>query len=158
MELAPVTVATFLVALAGPIGISLGWWLGRRGEHARTLREERKGAYVAFVHAAIRFRNAPDDERRLIREERWAALSEIVLIAPPAIVQVASLQVAAGDRLLNSELSADDRAATYRTLWERNLTFTRLARQDLRVGALDPFEGLEPIVGERIDFDTSARS
>jgi hypothetical protein len=158
VELAPVTVATFLVALAGPVGITLGWWLGRRGEHARTLREERKAAYVAFVHAVIRFRNAPDDERRAIREERWAALSEIVIIAPPPIVQAASVHVATGDRLLNPDLSADDRARIYRALWDGNLAFTRLAREDLRVGAADPFKGLEPIVGERIDFDTSAGS
>jgi hypothetical protein len=158
VELTPVALTTFLVAVAGPLGITLGWWLGRRGERERQLREERKAAYVAYVHAAIRFRNAPDDERRAIREERWAALSEIVLIAPPPIVEAVTYHVATGERLLDPALSPDDRAATYRALWERNRTFTRLAREDLRVGAADPFERMEPIHGEHVDFDTSARS
>jgi hypothetical protein len=158
VEFAPVAIITVLVALAGPLGITLGWWLGRRGERERQLREERKGAYVAFVHAAIRFRNASDEERRAIRDDRWAALSEIVLIAPPPVVQAASRHVATGERLLDPALSPEERTGIYRALWENNRRFTRLARADLRVGAVDPFEGVEPILGERVDFDTSARS
>ena len=109
MELLPVAVTTVLVAIAGALGITLGWWLGRRGERERQQREERKSAYVAFVHAAIRYRNAPD-------------------------------------------LSADDRHAVYIDMWERNRAFTRLARSDLGVAAADPWEGIEAVVGETIDF------
>jgi hypothetical protein len=152
VELAPVAFTSLLVALAGPLGIGLGWWLGRRGERERQMREERKSAYVAFVRAAIRFRNAPDDERRQIREERWAALSEIVLVAPPDVVAAASYQVSTGDRLLSDGLGPDERQAVYANLWERNRTFTRLARTDLRVGAVDPFEGMASVVGEHVDF------
>ena len=152
VELVPVAMASVLVAIAGPLGITLGWWLGRRGERERQQREERKGAYVDFVRASIRFRNATDDERREIREERWAALSEIVLVAPPEVVQAASVHITTGDRLLEPGLSRDDRQAVLLDLWERNRAFTRLARQDLRVGAADPWEDLEPIVGERIAF------
>ncbi len=143
---------TLLVAIAGPVGITLGWWLGRRGERERQQREERKSAYVDFVHAAIRYRNATDDERREIREERWAALAEIVLVAPPKVVEAASYQVSTGDHLLEPGLTADDRRAVYLEIWERNRTFTRLARTDLKVGAADPWAGMEPVVGDRIDF------
>jgi hypothetical protein len=156
VEFAPVTVATFLVAVAGPLGVTLGWWLGRRGERERQLREERKAAYVEFVRAAIRFRNASDEERRTIREERWAALAEIVLVAPPAVVEAASHQVSSGDRLLNPPLSAEDRSSIYREMWDRNRAFTRLARVDLRVGAADPFEALEPILDDHVGFDAPA--
>jgi hypothetical protein len=92
MEFAPVAFASLLVAIAGPLGISLGWWLGRRGERERQGREEQKSAYVAFVRAAITFRNATDDERSEIRADRWAALAEIVLVAPPEVVEAASYQ------------------------------------------------------------------
>jgi hypothetical protein len=153
MELMPVAAASVLVAIAGPLGITLGWWLGRRGERERQFREERKGAYVEFVRAAIRFRNAESDEhRRAIREERWAALAQMVLVAPPPIVEAASYQVAVGDRLLEPGLTKEDRIATFEALWERNKIFTREARTDLRVGAADPFEAMEPVVGERVEF------
>lgn len=152
MEFVPVALTTLLVAVAGPLGITLGWWLGRRGERERQMREERKGAYVAFVHAAIRFRNASDEERGAIREERWAALSEIVLVAPPEIVEAVGYQISTGDRLLDPGLAPEDRRAIFLQMWERNRTFTRLARRDLRVGAVDPWAGMEPVVGERIDF------
>ena len=153
VEIAPVAFATLLVAIAGPIGITLGWWLGRRGERERELREERKAAYVQYVHAAIRFRNATDDVRTTIRDERWAAIAEIVLVAPPAVVEAASYHVVAGDRLLEPGLGAEARLAIYREIWERNRAFTRLARADLRVGEVDPFAGMQAIVGERIDFE-----
>jgi hypothetical protein len=152
MELAPVAALTVLVAVAGPIGIILGWWLGRRGERERLQREERKSAYVAFVHALIRYRNATDEERHRIREERWAALAEMVIVAPPTVVQAASYQVATGDRLLDPGLSPGERQAVYLEMWERNRAFTRLARTDLRVGDPDPWKGIAPVVGERIDF------
>jgi hypothetical protein len=122
------------------------------------MRDERKSAYVAYVHAAIRFRNASDEERREIREERWAALAEIVLVAPPPVVEAAAYHTSEGERLLDPELTPDRRAEVYEEIWERNRAFTRLARLDLRVGAADPFEGLEPVVGERVDFRPRAGS
>ena len=36
MEFAPVAFLTLLVAIAGPVGITLGWWLGKRSERERT--------------------------------------------------------------------------------------------------------------------------
>jgi hypothetical protein len=156
VELAPVAALTLLVAVAGPVGIVLGWWLGRRGERERVMREERRNAYVAYVRAAIRFRNASDAERIAIREERWAALAEIVLVAPPDVVRAASLHVASGDRLLEAGLSEQDRQAILIEIWERNKAFTQLARADLQVGEADPFEGMEPVVGEHIVFRPSA--
>ncbi len=152
--MAPVTLLTLLVAIAGPIGVSLGWWLGRRGERERQGREERRSAYVAFVHASIRYRNADgDEERRGLRDERWAALAEIVLVAPPAVVQAAALQVSTGDRLLGGTLKPEQRLATLHEMWQNNVAFTRLARSDLGVAAADPFEGVQPVVGERITFE-----
>ena len=140
-----------LAAIAGPTGVSLGWWLGRRGERERQGREERKSAYVAFVRASIRFRNAADDERREIQGERWAALAEVVLVAPPSVVQAAAYMVSTGDRLL-AEPSDDQRLATLRQMWENNIQFTRLARTDLGVGAANPFEGMATGVDERVRF------
>jgi hypothetical protein len=37
-------------------------------------------------------------------------------------------------------------------MWDNNLRFTRLARADLGVGAVDPFEGFQPAVGEAVTF------
>ena len=139
-----------LAATAGPVGVSLGWWLGRRGERERQGREERKSAYVAFVRAAIRFRNAADDdERRSVQEERWAALAEVILVAPPPVVQAAAYMVSTGDSLLENVLSDDERFATFEQMWENNVQFTRLARTDLGVGAPNPFEGMVTGVDDR---------
>jgi hypothetical protein len=157
VEIGPVAFASILVAVAGPIGITLGWWLGRRGERERLQREERKSAYVAFVHALIRYRNAPDEERLRIREERWAALAEIVLVAPPSVVHLAAEMVSNGERILEPGLTNDERRAIYVAMWERNVAFTRAARTDLRVGAADPFEGTEPVIGERVSFQPRVR-
>jgi hypothetical protein len=149
MDIGPVGLLTLLVAVAGPVGVTLGWWLGRRGERERQGREERKGAYVAFVHASIRYRNAEDDEgRRDMRDERWSALAEIVLVAPPPVVQAAAYMVSTGDRLLSGTLGPEQRLTTFQEMWQNNVDFTRLARADLRVGAADPFEGVQPVVGE----------
>jgi hypothetical protein len=152
VELTPVALTTVLVALAGPLGITLGWWLGRRGERERVQREERKAAYVAFAHAAIRFRFCTDDQRREIRDERWGALAELVLVAPPAVVEAASHQISWGERLLDPNLTAADRQSVFEGMWQRNLAFTRAARTDLGVEHADPWEGLEPVIGERIVF------
>ncbi len=154
MEMAPVALLTLLVAIAGPVGVSLGWWLGRRGERERQGREERRSAYVAFVHALIRYRNADgEDARRAMRDERWAAMAEIVLVAPPPVVQAATIQVSTGDRLLDAALGPEQRLATFQEMWQNNIEFTRLARTDLGIDAADPFEGLSPVVGERITFE-----
>jgi hypothetical protein len=153
VELTPVAFASVLVALAGPLGVTLGWWLGRRGERERQQREERRSAYVAFVHAAIRFRNATDEQRREIREERWAALAEIVLVAPPRVVEAASYQVSTGERLLAPALHPEERRNVYLAMWERNGTFTRLARTDLGLASADPFAAMRPVVDERVDFE-----
>jgi membrane protein YqaA with SNARE-associated domain len=59
MELAPVAFLTILVAIAGSVGITLGWWLGKGSERERTAREERKSAYVAFT-TTFEHRPAPD--------------------------------------------------------------------------------------------------
>ena len=139
-----------LAATAGPVGVSLGWWLGRRGERERQGREERKSAYVELVRAAIRFRNAPDDdERRRVQEERWAALAVVVLVAPPPIVQAAAYLVSTGDSILERTLSDDERNAMFKHMWENNVRFTRLARTDLGVGAPNPFEGMMTEIDDR---------
>ena len=110
------------------------------------------------MHALIRYRNATDDERKRLREERWAALAEIVLVAPPSVVQAASYQVATGDRLLDTTLGGDARQQVYVDMWERNRVFTRLARADLGLGEADAWEGVAPLIGERVDFQTTDRS
>ncbi|HEY3522938.1 MAG TPA: hypothetical protein VGK63_04490 [Candidatus Limnocylindrales bacterium] len=152
MEFGPVALTTVLVALAGPLAVALGWWLGRRGERERTLREERKEAYIAFVHAAFRFRFCTDEQRREIRDERWGALARVVLVAPPPVAEAASYQVSWGERLLEPGLGPADRQLVYAGMWERNRAFMRAARTDLNVGDADPWEGIEPIIGERVDF------
>jgi hypothetical protein len=159
MEMAPVALLTLLVAVAGPVGVTLGWWLGRRGERERQSREERKSAYVAFVHAAIRYRQADDDEeRRGVRDERWSALAEIVLIAPPPIVRAAAYMVTTGDRLLTETIGSEERIATFQEMWQNNLHFTRLARTDLGVGIADPFEEYQPTVDEAVTFERPTRT
>ncbi len=145
----PAYLIAILAAVAGPVGVSLGWWLGRRGERERQGREERKSAYLAFVRASIRYRNADDaTARRTLRDERWAALAEVTLVAPPRIVQAAAYMVSTGDRLLDETLTHDRRLATVQEMWDNNVNFTRLARADLGVGSADPFAGLEASIGE----------
>src|SRR3954471_3612431 len=126
----PVLMIALRAAIAGPTGVSLGWWLGRRGERDRTGREERKSAYAAFLGAAIRYRFATDEERRVIRDERWAGLSEVILVAPPEVVQRAAYWVSTGDRLLVPGLTPEQRRETLDELWKNNVAFTRLARAD----------------------------
>ena len=157
--MAPVALLTLLVAVAGPVGVTLGWWLGRRGERERQGREERKSAYVAFVHAAIRYRQADDgEERRGLRDERWSALAEIVLIAPPPVVQAAAYMVTTGDRLLTETIGSEERIATFQEMWQNNLHFTRLARTDLGVDIADPFEGYQPAIDEAVTFERPTRT
>jgi hypothetical protein len=149
MEPLPAFAIAVVAAVAGPLGVTLGWWLGRKGERERQGREERKSAYLAFVRAAIRYRNADDAEtRHTLRDERWAALAELILVAPPRVVQAAAYMVSTGDRLLDPSLTVDQRRATLREMWENNVSFTRLARMDLGVGAADPFEGLDARIGD----------
>lgn len=153
MEISPVVFTTIVVAIAGPVGITLGWWLGKRSEHERVAREERKSAYVAFTSVAIRYRNSDDAERVRRRNERWEALAVLTLVAPPAIVRSASLLAAAGDQLLDPEIDRDRRLAVYAEIWEHIDRFTRLARADLGVAESDAFASLTPVTGERLTFE-----
>lgn len=156
MELTPVAFTTILVAIAGPVGITLGWWLGKRSERERAAREERKSAYVAFTTAAIQYRNSNDDERRARRNERWAAFAELTLVAPPAVIQSAGHVVAAGDRLLDPDVDADTRRAIYAEVWGHINRFTELARTDLRIGEVNAFAALTPVTGDRLTFERPA--
>jgi len=153
MDISPVVFTTIVVAIAGPVGITLGWWLGRRSEHERVAREERKSAYVAFASAAIRYRNSDDAERVRRRNERWEAFSVLSLVAPPALVQSAALLAAAGDQLLEPDLGVDRRREIYAEIWSHIDRFTQLARTDLRVGENDAFAALTPVKGERLTFE-----
>ena len=153
MEFAPVAFLTILVAIAGPVGITLGWWLGKRSERERTAREERKAAYVAFTTAAIHFRNSDDDERRERRNERWEAFAVLTLVAPPALVEIAAHMVAAGDKLLDPNIDASGRRAIYADLWQYIDRFTQLARSDLRIDDNDAFAALTPVIGDRLTFE-----
>ncbi len=153
VELTPVAFTTILVAIAGPVGISLGWWLGKRSEHERMAREERKSAYVAFVSAAILYRNADDAERQRRRNERWEAFAVLPLVAPPDVVRSAAYLVSAGDKLLDPDIDADGRRAIYAEIWEHINQFTQLARTDLRVSEKDGFADLTPVKGDRITFE-----
>ena len=153
MELAPVAFLTILVAIAGPVGITLGWWLGKRSERERTAREERKSAYVAFTTAAIQYRNSNDEERRQRRNERWEAFAVLTLVAPPALVEIAARMVAAGDGLLDPEIDAAGRRAIYADLWQHIDRFTQLARTDLHIDENDAFAALTPVIGDRLTFE-----
>ena len=153
MEFAPVAFLTLLVAIAGPVGITLGWWLGKRSERERTAREERKSAYVAFTTAAIQFRNSDDEERRQRRNERWEAFAVLTLVAPPALVQIAAYMVAEGDKLLDPDIDDAGRRAIYTDLWHSIDRFTQLARTDLRIEENDAFGALAPVIGDRLSFE-----
>jgi hypothetical protein len=157
MEFAPVAFLTLLVAIAGPVGITLGWWLGKRSERERTAREERKTAYVAFTTAAIQYRNSDDEERRRRRNERWEAFAVVSMVAPPAMVQSAAHLVAAGDRLLEEDLDDAGRRAIYAEVWDHINRFTRLARADLHIEETDAFADLTPVIGDRLTFERPTR-
>ena len=153
MEFAPVAFLTILVAIGGPVGITLGWWLGKRSERERTAREERKSAYVAFTTTAIKYRNSNDEERRQRRNERWEAFAVLTLVAPPTLVEIAARMVAAGDRLLDPAIDDAKRRAIYAELWHHIDRFTQLARTDLRIDDIDAFAALNPVIGERLSFE-----
>jgi hypothetical protein len=153
VEFAPVAFLTILVAIAGPVGITLGWWLGKRSERERTAREERKSAYVAFTTAAIQYRNSNEEERRQRRNERWEAFAVLTLVAPPALVEIAAQMVAAGDKLLDPDIDAAGHRAIYADLWQQIDRFTRLARSDLRIEENDAFGALTPVIGDRLTFE-----
>jgi hypothetical protein len=153
MDITPVAFTTVLVAIAGPLGITLGWWLGKRAERDRTAREERKSAYVAFTSASMKYRNADEADRRSFRNERWEALAVLTMVAPPPIVHVAAHMAAAGEGLLDPALDESERQAIYAELWRLVTEYTRLVRVDLKVGDADAFAGLNAITGERISFE-----
>jgi len=157
VELTPVAFTTLLVAIAGPVGITLGWWLGKRSERERTAREERKSAYVAFTTAAIQYRNSDDEERRRRRNERWEAFAVLTLVAPPAMVQSAAHLVAAGDKLLDEDIDEAGRRAIWAEVWDHINRFTRLARADLHIDETDAFADLSPVIGDRLTFERPTR-
>ena len=138
--------ATVLVAVAGPLGVTLGWWLGRRAEREREAREERKSAYVAFIKAAAAYRNAEPADRQRIRADRWAALAELILVAPPAVVQEAWSLVGVGDGLLDEDPTHAQEI--YRRMGQHFMAIGRLARRDLGIPA-DPF--VDRILADRGD-------
>jgi hypothetical protein len=152
MDLTPLA-TTILIVIAGPVGITLGWWLERRSEHERMAREERTSAYVAFTSAAIQYRNADDDERRTRRNERWAALSVLTLVAPAAVLRNAAYLVATGDKLLEGDLDEDGRRAIHAEMWEYIDRFTQLARTDLGIPENDAFTTLKPVIRDRLTFE-----
>jgi hypothetical protein len=138
VQLDAAPLATILVALAGPVGVTLGWWLGRRAERERQARDERKSAYVAFIKAAAAYRNAARAERLKMQTDRWGALAELILVAPPPLFEEAWSLVAAGDGLLAPELGDAKEQEIYRQMAQHFMAFGRLARQDLGITA-DPF-------------------
>ena len=144
---------TIVVAVAGPIGITLGWWLGKRSERDRVEREERKSAYAAFTGAAIRYRNSDDSERVRRRNERWEAFAVLTLVAPPELIRSAAHLVAGGDQLLDPSLDEERRRAIYVEMWSQIGRFTQLACANLQVGVDDAFAALTPVIGERLTFE-----
>jgi hypothetical protein len=146
-------VTTIVLALAGPVGIGLGWWLGRRAERDRTGREERKAAYVRFTTSSMKFRNSSYEDRLRIRDQRWEALAVLTMVAPPSAVRVAANMAAGGERLLDPDLSQDERNAIYQRLWQGINEFTQMARADLHVGDTDAFAGLKWVSGDRLTFE-----
>lgn len=144
MELTAVPLTTLLVAIAGPVGVTLGWWLARRSEHQREAREERKSAYVEFIKAAVVYRNADAKDRPALRNDRWAALATLILVAPPKVFEEAWQLVGLGEKLLDHAEDDPELLPVYREMWERFSTFSRLARSDLGIKA-DPFSGRTPV-------------
>jgi hypothetical protein len=140
--MADVTIETILVALAGPLGVTLGWWLARRSETERALREEKRLAYTEFIRAIMEFRSAAPEERQKIRNDRWAALAALVLLAPPTVFQASWRLLSAQEGLLD-DLDQDALKSVQDEIWAAFSKFASLARADL--GALDnPFGELRP--------------
>lgn len=133
---------TLLVAVAGPIGITLGWWLGRRSERERERRDERKSAYVDFARAISAWRTTEMTGRPAIRNERWERMTVLLLVAPPDVFQEAWAAATAGERLAD-ELDDAELEAVHRGIWEHWSRFVSLARADLGVGE-DPFGKYRP--------------
>jgi hypothetical protein len=137
-----VPLTTVLVAIAGPLGVTLGWWLARRSETERALREERRLAYTEFIRAILEFRSAAPEKRREIRNDRWAALAALVLLAPPSVFQASWRLLSAQEGLLD-DLDEDALKSVQDEVWAGFSQFASLARADL--GALDnPFGQLRP--------------
>ena len=149
MEILPVSLVAVLVAVAGPLGVTLGWWLGRRSEKERGLREERKTAYTDFIRALFEFRSADMETRHQIRQNRWVAFATLVLVAPPAVLQASWRLLSVHERLLE-DVDGPTLKSIQDDVWRRFRRFTALARSDLRMGAgdVDPFGGLEPATSQ----------
>lgn len=142
MDVGGVPLLTILVAIAGPLGVTLGWWLGRRSERERALREERKLAYAEFVRAIFDFRSADAEKRREIRNDRWVAFATLVLVAPPAVFQASWRLLSVQERLLE-DVDGDVLKSIQDEIWTRFTEYASLARADLGVRH-NPFGQLRP--------------
>jgi hypothetical protein len=142
MNIAEVPLLTILVAVTGPLGITLGWWLGRRSERERASREERKTAYGEFIRAIVDFRSTEPDKRPEIRDDRYASMTALILIAPPAVFQAAWALVTVQDRLLDDPRD-DQLQRVQDEIWARFSRFASMARTDLGVRE-NPFGTLRP--------------
>lgn len=131
------------MAIAGPTGITLGWWLGRRSEREKALREERRNAYSEFIRTILAFRSADPVKRREIRGERWAAFAVLVIVAPAPVVQAAWALVSVQERLLDDETDAEALKSAQDSVWKWASRFVQLARADLGVAG-GPFGKLRP--------------
>jgi hypothetical protein len=64
--------------------------------------------------------------------------------------------VTTGDRLLDEDLTHEQRLAVFEELWANNVEFTRLTRADLGIESTDPFAGFQPTVGTELRFGRPA--
>jgi hypothetical protein len=127
-----VPILAIFVAVAGPLGITLGWWLARRSERERASREERRNAYSEFLRTILAFRSANPDRRREIRGDRWAALAVLMLVAPPPVVQSGWALISVQEHLLDET----DQAVTKSIqdgVWKWASRYVHMARADLGV-------------------------
>ena len=146
MDFAGVPLATIVVAIAGPLGVTMGWWLGRRSQRERESRDERKSAYTEFIRAVVAFRSADQSLRREIRGDRWSAISVLILVAPRDVYVAAWAVLSVQERLLE-ELDGAGLAEVQDEIWRRFSRFANLARADLGVSG-NPFGEYRPTVSQ----------
>jgi hypothetical protein len=150
--------ATIVVAIAGPLGIALGWWLAHRSERERLAREERRSAYTSFIRAAALYRNNP-----VRKDEDVAALfsnlAELILVAPTSVFAEAWALVQTGANLV--DLGEDvDREPIYDDMYRHFVAFSDRARADLGVpgSAFMSVSGPEQTSGRPSDVAAPAES
>ncbi|MDQ2965536.1 MAG: hypothetical protein M3R57_06785 [Chloroflexota bacterium] len=144
-------VATLVVAIAGPLGIALGWWLAHRSERERLAREERRSAYASFIRAAALYRNSPVRKAEDVAA-LYGNLAELILVAPTAVFAEAWALVQTGADLvdLGDEVN---REPTYDTMYRHFVAFSDRARADLSIpgSAFGSVSGLELTLGRPAD-------